>query len=424
MHGVGFGSLHSAHSWRSREASQPAVAAAGAQERRGDCRSASSGVNTERQAVYQSVVLVLREKFSVSGQAPVPVAGLTPAEQSDNQLATTLGAALNVSPDVPAEDVGAAAEAGLQQALSSLAGSSGDPAALADIAADIRDRVQSLVAAFVAAREGAPTASATSAKVTTKERGVLEIHTLEGDVVKIDFRNSTSVRLGSSESPDGMQSSLKVRISEHTSLQVEGDLNPAELAAIGDLVRKVDSLANEFFAGDVEQAFAAAADLQIDGSQLADYSLRLSMSQKVRIRTTELTPAVESPQLPAPAATAPPSSSGAVPETGGTAAPAVESPSAVDGAPVAAAADAAMPPEAPRKDEEAVANVQAIIGAFVAKLRASFTVSSTDASLGFSRNIKLSLLTAAIEAHAQSTAATPEATASLKQVVDQSETRV
>jgi hypothetical protein len=287
--------------------------------------------------------------------------------------------------------------------------------------------MQSLVSAFMASRESGSSDVVTAAKVTTKERGVLEIHTLEGDVVKIDFRNSTSVRLGSTEVDGAAQESLKVRISERTSLQVEGDLNPAELAAIGALVRKVDTLANEFFAGDVEQAFAAAADLQIDGTQLADYSLQLSMSQKVRIRTSE-SPAASSP---APASTheagtgnvSTADSSG---PTGMVAAATPESvaaaPAVVDAAATAPVTDASAAPATASTDEKAVANVQQIIGSFVAKLRSSFSISATDTGLGITTSIKLRLLVAAIENHTKATPATPAATSALVNVVDQTGT--
>jgi hypothetical protein len=426
MHSVGLGSLHASHAYRSREASRAPAAAAVSQCHQVACGPSTGSSDTQRQAIYQSVVLVLREKFSVTSQASAPVAGLTPAEQADNQLAATVGAALNASVDASAEQVGAAAEAGLQQALSGLAAGTSGSGEIGDIAADIRSRVQSLVSAFMATRESGSTSQVTAAKITTRERGILEIHTLEGDVVKIDFRNSTSLRLGSSEGAGGTQDSLKVRISERTSLQVEGDLNPAELAAIGDLVRKVDSLANEFFAGDVEQAFAAAADLRIDGSQLADYSLQLSMSQKVRIRTMES----PSASLPVPrtapeGGSAPVSSPGssepaavvadAQPES--TAAASVP-PDGVAGGPATEATAAAAPAPA-KTDEQAVANVREIIGSFVAKLRASFSVSATDAGLGMTTNIKLSLLAAAIDTHSRATPATPEATSALVKVVEQ-----
>jgi hypothetical protein len=326
---------------------------------------------------------------------------------------------------VPAEQVGAAAEAGLQQALSSLAGGLSGLGGLGDIAADIRSRVQSLVSAFMATREIGSTDVVTAAKVTTKERGVLEIHTLEGDVVKIDFRNATSVRLGSSEVAGGTQDSLKVRISARTSLQVEGDLNPAELAAIGDLVRKVDSLANEFFAGDVEQAFAAAAELQIDATQLADYSLQLSMSQKIRIRTME-SPVSSLPVPPsAPEAgdgTVPPAASSEPTSEVAAATPESSAAASAPGDAVAAgpASDAIATTAPARTDDQPVATVQQIIGSFVAKLRASFSVSATDAGLGMTTSIKLSLLAAAIETHSKATPATPEATSTLVKVVDQS----
>ncbi|MEQ1580949.1 MAG: hypothetical protein ABL964_10180 [Steroidobacteraceae bacterium] len=422
MEGVGLGSLHSSHAYRSGEASRAPASAADGQPRRIDCGPSTGSSATQRQALYQSVVLVLREKFPVSGQAPAPVAGLTPAEQADNQLAATLGAALNASADVRAEQVGAAVEVGLQQALGSLAGGSTGPDDLGNIAADIRSRVQSLVSAFMSTRDSGATDTVTAARITTKERGVLEIHTLEGDVVKIDFRNSTSLRLGSTDGTSGTQDSLKVRISERTSLQVEGDLNPAELAAIGDLVRKVDTLANEFFAGDVEQAFAAAADLKIDGSQLADYSLQLSMSQKVRIRTVE-SPVTSAPVLPPSASDdgVVAGSPAAARETA-TALPALADSVAAAPAPpdvAASSASDAAATKAPAAEDAAVANVQQIIGSFIAKLRANFSVSATDAGLGMTSSIKLSLLAAVIETHSRATPGTQEATSALMKAVDQ-----
>jgi len=369
--------------------------------------------------LYQSVVLVLREKFAVDSQSVAPVAGVSQAEQSDNQLAAAVGAALNASPDLPAEQVGAVVEAGLDEALEAAGTAPEGSGGLEDIAAEIRRRVHSLVAAFVAGRESGAGDVTTDAKVTTKERGVLEIRTREGDVVRIDFRSSMNVRLGAAEGSGG-QESLKVRISERTSLQVEGDLNSAELAAIGDLVRKVDSLANEFFAGDVEQAFAAAADLQIDSAQLADYSLRLSMSQKVRIRTTESLASREGVPQPAadtPSAVPPPTEP--VKPASESTAVLTEAPAATADASGAAAVEPASSVPAATGAAAELASVQEIIGAFVAKLRSSFTLSSTDRGLGLTASIKLTLLSAAIETHPDSTPVTAAATASLQKAVEQ-----
>ena len=433
MHGVGLGSLHLSQAYRSREMSHSAAPAVAfkSESPGGACRPPQSDAATQRQVLYQSVVLVLREKFAVSNQSVAPVEGVSQAEQADNQLAAAVGAALNASPDVPAEQVGAVAEAGLDEALGAEGTAADGSGGLGDIAAEIRRRVHSLVAAFVAGRESGAGEVMTAAKVTTKERGVLEVRTLEGDVVKIDFRSSTNVRLGAADGSGG-QESLKVRISERTSLQVEGDLNSAELAAIGDLVRKVDSLANEFFAGDVEQAFVAAAGLQIDSTQLADYSLRLSMSQKVRIRTTE-TLAPREPVSQTVAGTPSGSGSGAplsvppstesVRPTGESSAVSTESPVVTAETSGAAATEPAT--NAPTAtgaaagDAANLASVQEIIGAFVAKLRSSLTLSSTDQGLGFTTSIKLTLLAAAIETHPDSTSATPAATASLQKAVEQ-----
>lgn len=433
MHGIGLGSLHSSQAYRSREMSHSAATSvASKNEVPGRaCRPSQGDAETQRQVLYQSVVLVLRERFAVSSQSVAPVAGVSQAEQSDNQLAAAVGAALNASPDVPAEQVGAVAEAGLDEALEAVGTAPEGSGGLEDIAAEIRRRVHSLVAAFVAGRESGAGEVMIAAKVTTKERGVLEIRTLEGDIVKIDFRSSMNVRLGTAEGSGG-QESLKVRVSERTSLQVEGDLNSAELAAIGDLVRKVDSLANEFFAGDVEQAFAAAADLQIDSTQLADYSLRLSMSQKVRIRTTESLASLEG--VPQPVADTPSvSGSGtpsAIPSVAEPVKPAGESTAVSTEIPeltaetsgTAVAESATSVPTATGTaagDAPELASVEEIIGAFVARLRSSFTMSSTDQGLGLTASIKLTLLTAAIETHPESTSVTPAATASLQKAVEQ-----
>ena len=180
MHGIGLGSLHSSQAYRSREMSHSAATSvASKNEVPGRaCRPSQGDAETQRQVLYQSVVLVLRERFAVSSQSVAPVAGVSQAEQSDNQLAAAVGAALNASPDVPAEQVGAVAEAGLDEALEAVGTAPEGSGGLEDIAAEIRRRVHSLVAAFVAGRESGAGEVMTAAKVTTKERGVLEIRTL------------------------------------------------------------------------------------------------------------------------------------------------------------------------------------------------------------------------------------------------------
>lgn len=131
------------------------------------------------------------------------------------------------------------------------------------------------------------------------ERETLKITTADGDRVTIRFRQQDVVALpagwpnstgstatssagdssstGSSSGSGGSQaaaiSSGRIQIS------VQGSLNADELKAIDNLVSQVDSLATQFFSGDVQDAFGAAASLNADPSQIANFSLHMSYVQ-------------------------------------------------------------------------------------------------------------------------------------------------
>jgi hypothetical protein len=64
-------------------------------------------------------------------------------------------------------------------------------------------------------------------------------------------------------------------------IEVDGDLNEDELAAIGDLLGKIDDIATKFFSGDVQAAFSAAGSLGVDSDQIAAYRLNLTYSRKI-----------------------------------------------------------------------------------------------------------------------------------------------
>ncbi|HEU4619361.1 MAG TPA: hypothetical protein VFV10_15090 [Gammaproteobacteria bacterium] len=128
------------------------------------------------------------------------------------------------------------------------------------------------------ARQSGTAASLTYAR---SEKAAIYIRTREGDTValKITSRDSLSAK---ARLDDGNVSELSVagRSSTKVAVLVHGDLNPDELAAIQDLVDQVGALADKFFSGDVQGAFAAAADLRIDGTELARVGLRLGMHEE------------------------------------------------------------------------------------------------------------------------------------------------
>jgi hypothetical protein len=72
------------------------------------------------------------------------------------------------------------------------------------------------------------------------------------------------------------------------SFSVKGDLNQTEVAAIGKLVSDANSLADEFFNGDVESAFNQALEFGFDEQELTGFALHLTrVEQSQSIQTYE-----------------------------------------------------------------------------------------------------------------------------------------
>lgn len=115
----------------------------------------------------------------------------------------------------------------------------------------------------------------------------LSVTTREGDRLRISIAQASASysEQGVVAGSDG-QNSAAVAYSRGSSVQigafqisVEGDLNDQELAALGDLLKQVEGLSSSFYSGDMAGAFDRAMALDMDGSQLASLSLRLTQSQ-------------------------------------------------------------------------------------------------------------------------------------------------
>ena len=68
-------------------------------------------------------------------------------------------------------------------------------------------------------------------------------------------------------------------------LEVEGELDDGELAAISDLFAQLEDVSRLFFSGDFQQAFASALTVGFDASEIADFSLDLSSVQTQTVTT-------------------------------------------------------------------------------------------------------------------------------------------
>ena len=113
---------------------------------------------------------------------------------------------------------------------------------------------------------------------------MLKLTTQEGDLVELTFRQLdvlTQTRLkGVSDSGDQVGATDTTGNSQrNVNMQITGDLSDAEKSAIDSVLQNVIDVANQFFHGDLQAAMGKMADAQIDTNQLAEVSLKMSMSQ-------------------------------------------------------------------------------------------------------------------------------------------------
>jgi len=149
-------------------------------------------------------------------------------------------------------------------------------------------------------------AVAEAAREVKRERFSLDILTSEGDKVSIRFKSLQLTDAAVAQVSEGDATSTALRGSVISRgrfrIEVDGDLNESERAAIGDLLDKVDGVARDFFGGDVQAAFAAASRVGLEGDALSAFSLRLSYSKsmtaaKAYASTAALTEAPKAPAI-------------------------------------------------------------------------------------------------------------------------------
>ncbi|MCO6059391.1 DUF5610 domain-containing protein [Pseudomonas sp. MOB-449] len=115
----------------------------------------------------------------------------------------------------------------------------------------------------------------------------LEVKTRDGDKLRISIAQvSASWSRSSVAAASDGQTSLVAASSQSSSLQVgawqidvEGNLDDEEKAALSDLLGQVQDISSKFYAGDLAGAFDRAMALDMDGEQLASMSLRLTQTK-------------------------------------------------------------------------------------------------------------------------------------------------
>ena len=116
--------------------------------------------------------------------------------------------------------------------------------------------------------------SASQQMTALAESFELDITTREGDRLRVSIAQASGN--WSSQNASGSQSG-SVQIGAWQ-VQVDGDLNDQEKAALEKLFTQVQDISSSFYSGDLAGAFDRAMALDMDSSQLASMSLRLTQT--------------------------------------------------------------------------------------------------------------------------------------------------
>lgn len=124
-----------------------------------------------------------------------------------------------------------------------------------------------------------------SVRFGQRESFQFELTTQEGDAVRIQAQHQFA--FAQALSYDGSQTKVSASAEEKNrfAFEVRGELNADEQQAIQALMTQVFSLAEDFYQGDVQAAFAAALELDYDSSEIANYSLKLRQTQVTQVET-------------------------------------------------------------------------------------------------------------------------------------------
>lgn len=219
------------------------------------------GVNAKGHGVH-GLAVSIRDKLATAGTGNEAVSGVMETIQRALDDVATKLAAQGVSQDQV--DAGVARFRNkLARELSEMAGGGEAPAA--DPAATEK--------------------SAIAAREVVRERFSLDVTTSEGDKVSIRFKSLNVTELAAAQvSHDGATATaVEANVISRGRFQVavEGDLNESERTAIANLLDKVDDIATDFFGGDVQAAFSAAARVSLDSEALSAFDLKLSYSRSL-----------------------------------------------------------------------------------------------------------------------------------------------
>lgn len=248
--------------------------------------------------------------------------------------------------------------------------------------------------------------------------------------MKLRITSRESLSMAATLAQNGDQSVASVTrqsaSSLHVSFDVDGDLNEEELAAVGQVIEQASALAQKFFNDDVDSAFAAAASLQIDGSQLANLGLRMSLRESLTYsgkslpQAAGLTPPPASTPDGLPVAPATPAATVTPPVAAAATTPAVSSPE-LPPAEDATDTAAATAPEPPATTPDAPLSAPDVIRNFLTQLMDRLSAPPADggtlSGATLEMSLKLRIFQSVVTSAAESRAGAPGTEPSLSPLV-------
>lgn len=150
---------------------------------------------------------------------------------------------------------------------------------------------ESLFGTEIGAPEPAGITYQSSAAAFERSRSFeMEVVTQDGDTIKLlvnsgqsGYANQFSLQ-GEGLQAEGYDAGFTRY--DNVSFAVEGELDEGEIAALKDLFQQVNSIADTFYGGNVEQAFDQAMNVGMNTDELAAFAVDIQQSQTVAVRDT------------------------------------------------------------------------------------------------------------------------------------------
>lgn len=122
---------------------------------------------------------------------------------------------------------------------------------------------------------------ATSAMTASQNTFSFELETADGDKIEI----LVSALKAAEVQKDGDSLVVQSAQKNQFELSIDGELDADELKAINELLNQVNSVADSFFSGNVEQAFDQALNMGFNSKEIQSFSLKLTQTSFTQVQS-------------------------------------------------------------------------------------------------------------------------------------------